>query len=110
MLPFLLLLIDETRPQPKSSTHFAISAFTFSETLEFSAAIMLLNPYFAKTSALQFALRSPQFRSDIIYYCYIIKNRHYPPGTHENYSIMMEKGKESEFPEGLGVWNPQSGF
>jgi hypothetical protein len=35
--------------------------------------------------------------------------QHYPPGTQENYSnfpsinLMMEKGKESEFPEGRGV-------
>jgi len=27
-------------------------------------------------------------------------DHHYPPGTQENYNIMMEKGKESEFPEG----------
>jgi hypothetical protein len=34
--------------------------------------------------------------------------QHYPPGTQENYNnfpsrnLMMEKGKESEFPEGRG--------
>jgi hypothetical protein len=44
-------------------------------------------------------------------------SQHYPPGTQENYSnfpsrnLMMEKGKESEFPEGRGgVWNPLRGF
>jgi hypothetical protein len=43
--------------------------------------------------------------------------QHYPPGTQENYSnfpsrnLMMEKGKELEFPEGRGgVWNPLRGF
>jgi len=54
-------------------------------------------------------------------------HQHYPPGTQENYSnfpsrnFMMEKGKESELPEGRGmeilrisegkgVWNPRRGF
>jgi hypothetical protein len=38
----------------------------------------------------------------------IQKNQHYPPGTQENYNsfasknIIMEKGKELEFPEGPG--------
>ena len=38
----------------------------------------------------------------------LIKNQHHPPGTQENHNnfpsrnLIMEKGKESEFPEGRG--------